>query len=316
MRILIAEDSLTQAVDLRRRLEALGHEVVAAADGLQAWKHLRSRPERLVITDWMMPEMSGLDLCRKIRSELSSKYVYTILLTTKSHRHERLQGLSAGADDFLSKPIDACELEIALKVAQRIIAAQDALQARARELEQANQELARLASLDELTGLLNARGFDEALTGAFRGAVLDRLPLSLARFEIDHVERARAAVGPDEWDQRMAGVGSLLRGACRDCDVPARVDRHAFAVIFPGIGDESALMVADTLRAEIARLCPREVGLTASVGVAVMSPGHPLEGPGALSGLASEALGRAKDDGGDQVSLLDTATHGLGLGAD
>jgi sigma-B regulation protein RsbU (phosphoserine phosphatase) len=74
MRILIAEDSLTQSVDLRRRLEAMGHEVVAA-DGLQAWKLLQARPERLVITDWMMPEMSGLDLCRKIRSELASKYV-------------------------------------------------------------------------------------------------------------------------------------------------------------------------------------------------------------------------------------------------
>jgi DNA-binding response OmpR family regulator len=103
MRILITEDSLTQSVNLRRRLEAMGHEVVAAADGLQAWKLLQARPERLVITDWMMPEMSGLDLCRKIRTELASKYVYTILLTAKSHRHERLQGLSAGADDFLSR---------------------------------------------------------------------------------------------------------------------------------------------------------------------------------------------------------------------
>src|SRR3954469_2193723 len=78
MRILIAEDSLTQAVDLRRRLEALGHEVVVAGDGLQAWKLIQARPERLVITDWMMPEMSGLELCRKIRTELSSRYIYTI----------------------------------------------------------------------------------------------------------------------------------------------------------------------------------------------------------------------------------------------
>jgi two-component system chemotaxis response regulator CheY len=316
MRILIAEDSLTQAVDLRRRLEAMGHEVVVANDGLKAWKHLQSRPERLVITDWMMPEMSGLDLCRKIRAELSSKYVYTILLTSKSHRHERLQGLSAGADDFLSKPIDSCELEIALKAAQRIIASQDALQARARELEQANQELARLAARDELTGLLNARGFDEALAVAFGGAALDRLPLSLARLELDHVERARAALGPDEWDQRISRMGDLLRAACRECDVPARVGRHGFAVIFPGLGVESALSAAETLRTETARLSTPELCLTASIGVAVMSPLRPLEGPDRLTSLASEALDRARAEGGDRVFLVESATQAPGPVAD
>jgi sigma-B regulation protein RsbU (phosphoserine phosphatase) len=100
MRILIAEDSQTQALDLRRRLEAMGHDVVVTADGLQAWNQLWDRPERLVILDWMMPVMNGLDLCRKIRDEIKSTYIYVILLTAKTHRHERLQGLSAGADDF------------------------------------------------------------------------------------------------------------------------------------------------------------------------------------------------------------------------
>ena len=111
MRILIAEDSRTQAVDLCRRLQAMGHEVVVCGDGLQAWNLLRTKPEPLLISDWMMPEMNGVDLCRKIRSELSTPYVYIILLTAKAHRHERLQGLKAGADDFLAKPIDSCELE-------------------------------------------------------------------------------------------------------------------------------------------------------------------------------------------------------------
>jgi two-component system chemotaxis response regulator CheY len=316
MRILIAEDSLTQAVDLRRRLEAMGHEVVVANDGLKAWTHLQARPERLVITDWMMPEMSGLDLCRKIRAEPGPKYVYTILLTSKSHRHERLQGLSAGADDFLSKPIDSCELEIALRAAQRIIDAQDALQARARELEVANQELARLASRDELTGLLNLRGFDEALAGAFRGASEDRLPLSLARVELYLVDRARSSVRPDQWDQAISGLGNMLRELCRDCDVPARVGRNGFAVIFPGLGAESALSLAETLRAEAARGSPGDAGLTASIGVAVMSPGHPLESPDRLARLASEALDRARAEGGDRVALLDSATQDAGPAAD
>ena len=144
MRILIAEDSRTQAVDLRRKLESLGHEVTVAYDGRQAWNLLQSRPVPVAILDWLMPEMNGVDLCRTIRSEKALPYVYLILLTSKAHRHERLQGLSAGADDFLSKPLDTFELEVSLKTAQRIIAAQEALAARIRELEQANEQLTRL----------------------------------------------------------------------------------------------------------------------------------------------------------------------------
>jgi diguanylate cyclase (GGDEF)-like protein len=149
---------------------------------------------------------------------------------------------------------------------------------------------------------LNGRGFDEALAGAFRSATVDRLPLSLARIELDHVERGRAAVGPEEWDQQISRVGNLLREVCRECDVPARAGWHSFAVIFPGLGGESALLAAESLRTETARLSPRDMSLTASIGVAVMSPRHPLESPDRLSNLASEALDLARAEGGDRVS--------------
>src|SRR5262245_52328427 len=211
MRILIAEDSQTQAVDLRRRLVAMGHEVVVTYDGAQAWNHLQSKPEPLLISDWIMPEMNGLDLCRKIRSEIKSAYIYVILLTAKTHRHERLQGLSAGADDFLSKPIDCCELEIALKTAQRIIAAQEALQSRAKELEKANEQLSRLAAHDELTGLNNQRGFQEALATCFRQALEDRLPLSLIRLELDNLDQVLVALEPGAWEEFLIKLANLLR---------------------------------------------------------------------------------------------------------
>jgi PleD family two-component response regulator len=232
---LIAEDSQTQAVDLRRRLEAMGHEVVVTTDGQQAWNRLRDRPERLVILDWMMPVMNGLDLCRKIRAEIKSTYVYVILLTAKTHRHERLQGLSAGADDFLAKPIDHCELDIALKTAQRIIAAQEALVARARELERANQDLVRLAERDELTGLLNQRGFQESLATAVSQARYDHLPLSLIRLELDHRERLSEMLSLMTLQDLHLKVANLLRGESRDCDVSARVGEHGFALILPGL---------------------------------------------------------------------------------
>ena len=308
MRILIAEDSLTQAVDLRRRLEAMGHEVVVAGDGLQAWKLIQARPERLVITDWMMPEMNGLELCRKIRGELTSRYVYTILLTAKSHRHERLQGLNAGADDFLAKPIDSVELEIALKAAQRIISAQEALQARARELEQANAELARVATHDELTGLLNGRGFEEALVGAFGRAVADQLPLSLAVVEIDDVDRVRSGVRPEDWDRFLADLGRLCREVSRDCDLPARVGKHGFALILPGLATDSALSVAESLRTGVALGASRIAQATASGGVAVMVPARPFQDAAELARQAGEALERARAEGGDRLVQVDSTS--------
>ena len=308
MRILIAEDSLTQAVDLRRRLEAMGHEVVVAGDGLQAWKLIQARPERLVITDWMMPEMNGLELCRKIRGELTSRYVYTILLTVKSHRHERLQGLNAGADDFLSKPIDSVELEIALKAAQRIISAQEALQTRARELEQAMAELARVATHDELTGLLNGRGFEEALVGAFGRAVADQLPLSLAVVEIDDVDRVRSGVRPEDWDRFLADLGRLCREVSRDCDLPARVGKHGFALILPGLATDSAHLrrrgLADRGR-------PRSVP---------DRPGDrerrrrgdgarpPLPGRGRACQAGGRGIARARAEGGDRLVQVDSTS--------
>ncbi len=310
MRILIAEDSQTQAVDLRRRLEAMGHEVVVTADGLQAWNKLRERPERLVILDWMMPVMNGLDLCRKIRAEIKSTYIYVILLTAKTHRHERLQGLSAGADDFLAKPIDHCELDIALKTAQRIIAAQEALVARARELERANQDLVRLAEHDELTGLLNQRGFQESLATAFRQARDDHLPLSLIRFELDHPERLSEVLSLMALQDLHVKVANLLRGESRDCDISARVGEHGFALILPGLTSDWVLPVADNLRGSLAELVGAGCRVTASFGVATMSP----EGSSAqLLKACESAVELARTDGGDRVVHLEIAAEDAAL---
>jgi two-component system cell cycle response regulator len=307
MRILIAEDSQTQAVDLRRRLEAMGHEVVVTANGLEAWNQLRKRPERLVISDWMMPEMSGLELCRKIRSEIKSAYIYVILLTAKTHRHERLQGLSAGADDFLAKPIDNCELEIALKTAQRIITAQEALVARARELEKANENLIRLAARDELTGLNNQRGFQESLATAVRQAVDDQLPLSLVRLDLDHPDRLMEQFSPSAWHTLLVKLADLLRGESRECDIPARLSEHGFALILPGLTSDWALPVADNVRDAVTERIGTDCRVTASLGVATMSPEGSMATAAQLLEACESALALARTSGGDRAVAAEDA---------
>ena len=265
MRILIAEDSFTQAEDLRRRLQSLGHEVTVAVNGCQAWDLLKSRPVPVAILDWLMPQMNGVDLCRTIRGDKTLPYVYLILLTSKDHRHERLQSLLAGADEFLSKPVDTYELEVSLKTAERIIAGQNALVARIRELEQANEQLARVVLEDELTGLANLRGFQKALTHAFRHAIEDRLPLSLIRLELDHPHQVFSEMEPVNETDFLMELANQLREASRDCDVPARLSAYGFAVILPGVSTDGALARADCLRDAVIARASTKVPITASV---------------------------------------------------
>jgi diguanylate cyclase (GGDEF)-like protein len=304
MRILIAEDSITQAVDLRRRLEAMGHDVVVTATGAQAWSHLQTKAERLVISDWMMPEMSGLELCRKIRAEITSRYVYVILLTAKTHRHERIQGLNAGADDFLAKPIDSAELEVALKTGQRIMAAQDVLDSRARELERTNQALIDLASRDELTGLKNHRGFLDALDIAARQADADRLPLSLVRLELDHPDRILAALDPGGWEQTLVDLARLLESETRACDTVARVSGHGFAIILPSVTADGALATSEILRDSIAARATATTERSASFGVSTRSADDPSASSPQLLEAAGRALTLAQAHGGNRVIHL------------
>lgn len=135
MRILVVEDSPTAALALRRRLEEMGQKVTMAKNGREAWEHLQTQHEWVVITDWMMPEMDGPELCRHIRAQKNALYTYVIIMTVKDLRKDRFEGLKAGADDFLTKPPDVIELATALETARRITTAMAELHQRVTELE-------------------------------------------------------------------------------------------------------------------------------------------------------------------------------------
>jgi DNA-binding response OmpR family regulator len=131
MKILVAEDDKVSRLVLSTGLRKLGHEVIEAADGQEAWSLFRSGDVHMVITDWMMPNMDGLHLCRSIRAELESKYTYIIMLTALGGKESYLEGMKAGADDFITKPFDIDGLAARLRVAERILK----LQAEVRQLE-------------------------------------------------------------------------------------------------------------------------------------------------------------------------------------
>ncbi len=149
MRILIAEDDLVSRRVLEMTLKNWGHEVVLTCDGDAAWDALqRSDAPGMVILDWMMPGMDGPTVCRKARQELANRPLYLILLTARGQKQDLIEGLSSGANDYLTKPFDRAELQVRLKVGAQVLDLQNALAERVRALEQA------LAEVKQLHGLL------------------------------------------------------------------------------------------------------------------------------------------------------------------
>jgi sigma-B regulation protein RsbU (phosphoserine phosphatase) len=154
MKVLVVEDALDVQLYLGELLKKWGFEVVVASNGREACELLESDTIRLVISDWVMPEMSGVELCRHIRSAPLPHYIYVILLTSRNADHDLLEGMDAGADDFLTKPFNTEELHARIKAAQRVLHLEQVLEQRNRALSHANLELKK--SQDTITRDLEA----------------------------------------------------------------------------------------------------------------------------------------------------------------
>ncbi len=146
MTALIVEDDPVSTIVLRDALEDLGYEVTESESGEEAWKLLQEKEFRLVIADWVVPGMSGLELCRRIRTGGLPKYVYVVLLTTYTERTNRLESIEAGVDDFLTKPLARGDLKACLTVAERILSMEEALRKANRQIELARQRELEIGS--------------------------------------------------------------------------------------------------------------------------------------------------------------------------
>jgi len=275
MRVLIVEDDPMSALVLHRTLENMGHEPIVAADGLEAWNLIERDDIRLVISDWMMPRMDGLELCRRIRMRSWRGYTYVIVVTAKRQRQDRLEALNAGADDLLSKPYDLGELMARTQVAQRILTMQEQLQARSRELEAMrdelefqNRRLSELAVCDSLTGLKNHRYFREVLDASYAFAVRQRLPLSVVMIDVDQFKAYNDSFGHPAGDTVLSGLAGLLQSDSREHDLVARYGGEEFVMLLPGTESNAARLVCERLRALIERQDWPHRPITASFGLA------------------------------------------------
>ncbi len=249
MRILIADDESLSRRLLQATLKKWGYEVVETRDGDEAWAAL-SKPDapKMVILDWMMPGLSGPEICRKLRETPHTQSTYALLLTAKGGKEALVEGLQAGADDYIPKPFDRAELKARVHVGARMIQIQRELDERMEELEEANLKLQALSSRDGLTGIPNRRHFDKEIEREWNRAIRDRKPLALIMIDIDFFKKYNDGVGHLGGDECLKKVsGALGEIAKRGGDMVARYGGEEFSALLSNSDLKGASILAERM---------------------------------------------------------------------
>jgi two-component system cell cycle response regulator len=302
MRILIADDDRVSL----RRLEDLfvrrGYEVMAVSDGTEAWQVLSGQnPPRLAVLDWLMDDMDGVEVCRRVRECPELRDVYLILLTSRGEQQHIVAGLQAGANDYVTKPFNSSELLARVLVGTRMVG----LQA---ELAMRVQELAALAMTDGLTGIANRRTFEARLeteclrTGRFHS------PLALIMLDLDNFKCLNDSYGHQAGDEVLRTMGRVLSSSTRNTDFVARYGGEEFAVILVNTDISAAKEAAERIRTRIATEPWPHGIVTASIGIA--SCEHAPVGVSEFISRADRALYFSKEHGRNR------ATHSLDMTPD
>jgi two-component system, cell cycle response regulator len=300
VKVLIAEDDMVSRRLLEASLTRWGYGVAVTRDGFEAWEVLQGTdPPPLAILDWMMPGMDGVEVCRKVRQRGQEPYIYLLLLTTKGRKENIIEGLDAGADDYLTKPFDPHELQVRLRTGKRIVT----LQA---ELIEARETLRIQATHDPLTGLWNRRAILDILANELARSRREGVPVAVVIADLDHFKRINDSYGHMVGDTALCEAVSRMRGLLRPYDAIGRYGGEEFLMVLPGCTSQDALKLAERLRIGIGqepvKIPGGTIALTSSLGVAA-SDAIAVPDATALIRAADTALYRAKAGGRNYVEL-------------
>jgi len=301
VKILIADDSIVSRHLLEATLRKWGYEVTVACDGAEALGILeREDAPALAILDWMMPGLTGPEVCKRIRERRSEPYTYTLLLTSKSQKEDLIEGMEAGADDYITKPFDQHELQVRLRAGTRLVD----LQA---ELLAAREALREQATRDALTHLWNRRHILEILDRELARAERERCPVGVIIVDLDHFKNVNDTYGHLTGDAVLYEAASRMQNGVRQYDSIGRYGGEEFLILLPGCDEANCIAQADRLRRLIAErdllVHGHVLSLTASFGVTSALPGVSWSSE-SLIRRADEALYMAKKAGRNRVELL------------
>ncbi|MEX0979427.1 MAG: diguanylate cyclase [Pirellulales bacterium] len=300
MRVLIADDEAVSRRLLASLLNRWGYEVIVANDGVEASTALLSPDApKLAILDWLMPGIDGVQLCRDIRRNKPEPYTYIIMLTGKRNKGDVINGLDAGADDYVVKPFDPEELKVRLRTGKRILYLQD-------QLISAREALRDQATRDPLTGIWNRAAISKILCDELERARREGSSLGIAVADLDFFKQINDTHGHPIGDEVLRNVAQAMRESVRRYDSIGRYGGEEFLIVLPGCDTCNAVSHAERLRAAIARVTvetPRgRVSPTGSFGVAVAGKHFSFDA-GELIEAVDVALYQAKQNGRNRVEM-------------
>lgn len=296
--VLIAEDDAVFRHLLERQLQSWGYKAISVRDGHEAWEALQqpNTPD-LLILDWMMPGLDGLELCRRIREKQSDHYQYVLLLTGKDEKQDVIDGLNSGADDYLTKPFDLRELRARLRAGKRILALQ-------RELIQAREALRFEATHDALTGLWSRGATLQLLAVEMQRSARTKTSTGILMVDLDHFKNVNDTYGHLTGDEVLKEAANRISQAVRSYDFVGRYGGEEFLAILASCTLDDLRVVAERIRTAVADLPistkTGSVKATVSIGGIVSSDAaHDLE----FLAAADAALYQAKRSGRNRVVI-------------
>ena len=295
MKILVADDSNVSRHLLSSMVKKWGYDVVSASDGTQAWEVLR-QPDapRLAVLDWMMPGLTGPQVCEMVRQKGGDAYIYILLLTGRTQKEDVIEGMTAGADDYVVKPFDQQELKVRLRAGRRIVELQD-------ELLSAREALLKQATHDALTGLKNRACIREILAQHMSNARQAGSPLGVIMLDLDKFKQVNDVHGHAAGDLVLIAASERIQNVLDEGDAVGRYGGEEFLIVAPKPAADLAVL-AERVRAAIAvepvASGPTLLTVTASLGYASYCPNVDAE---TLLRAADEALYRAKHNGRNRV---------------
>jgi two-component system, cell cycle response regulator len=307
-KILIVDDHEDNIELLRARLEARGYEVHGANDGYAALEAVeRVRPD-LILLDVMMPKMDGIEVVRRLKANPNLPFIPVIMQTALDSTENKVEGLDAGADDYITKPINFAELEARVNAQLRIKKLETQLKDRENDLSDLNEKLRKISMTDGLTGIENRRSLEERLKEMWGHSIRLHEPIALIMCDIDKFKSVNDKYGHQAGDAVLKEIARLLKDEAREIDRVGRYGGEEFLLILSGTVLDAAVTFAERLREKVENhTFPYEGGTlrrTMSCGVAA-APHPRVQDQEALVRAADDALYVAKETGRNRVVRFD-----------
>jgi two-component system, cell cycle response regulator len=299
LKVLIADDSAVYRKLVEQTLEPESCTVLVARDGREAMDIIGREHPSLIITDWVMPDLTGIELCRRIRENAGPGYAYVILLTSNVEKVNVVRGLTAGADDYLTKPFDQGELLARVRVGTRLIDLH-------RQVEAKNRLLEELAMTDSLTTLPNRRAVEAWAGRQLSGAARHGFTLWAVLMDIDHFKSVNDTYGHEAGDTVLKRFAEIIRRNTRYSDISGRIGGEEFLQVLTHSNEKGVSILVERMREQFAAeqfdFGTGPVTVTASFGAAGFE-GKIAPEFSTLVARADAALYRAKKLGRNRIEI-------------